>query len=167
MTTAVDRDTLSIYLNDHLAGSVAAIDLIHHLIADDPAPELERELVELQSGLQLEQRTLRKLIDSIGSESKLSQAMAWVGEKVARLKVGYGPADATSLRRFEALETLALGFCGRRMLWHTMAYLCEQDALRSELDFRQLEEEAGQDAEKLERLRLDAAVGALTQQPAV
>jgi len=166
MTTAVDRETLSVYLNDHLAGSVAAIDLLDHLIADDPEPALQRELVELQSGLQLEQRTLRTLIDSIGSESKLSQAMAWVGEKVARLKVGYGPGDSPSLRRFEALETLALGFCGRRLLWHTLAYLCEQDALRSELDFRELEEKAGHDAGKLERLRLDAALGALTQHTA-
>lgn len=163
MTTAVDRETLSIYLNDHLAGSVAAIDLLDHLLADDPAPALERELVDLQSALQLEQRTLRTVIDAIGSESKLSQAMAWVGEKVARLKVGYGAADAGNLRRFEALETLALGFCGRRLLWHTLAYLCEQEALHSELDFRELERKAGEDAEKLERLRLDAALGALTQ----
>ena len=166
MTTAVDREALSIYLNDHLAGSVAAIDLLDHLIADDPEPALERELVDLQSRLQLEQRTLRTVIEAIGSESKLGQAMAWVGEKVARLKVGYGAADASTLRRFEALETLALGFCGRRLLWHTLAYLCEHDALHSELNFRELEKNAGHDAEKLEVLRLDAALGALTQSTA-
>lgn len=163
MTTAVDRETLSIYLNDHLAGSVAAIDLLDHMISDDPDPALARELVELQSGLQLDQRTLRTLIDSIGSESKISHAMAWVGEKVARLKVGYGAADSPSLRRFEALETLALGFCGRRLLWHTLKHLCENGVLHSELDFRQLEEKAGHDAGKLETLRLAASVEALTQ----
>jgi len=163
MTTAVDRETLSIYLNDHLSGSVAAIDLLDHLIADDPDPALEHELVELQSGLQLEQRTLRTLIDSIGSENKLGQAMAWVGEKVARLKVGYGAADSSSLRRFEALETLALGFCGRRLLWHTLAHLCENGVLHSELDFKELEHKAGHDAGKLEELRLAASIEALTQ----
>jgi hypothetical protein len=145
MTTAVDRETLSIYLNDHLAGLVAAIDLIDHLIADDPDPVLERELVDLQSGLQLEQRTahrhrLRRLGDKVG------QAMAWVGEKVARLKVGYGPADLPGLRRFEALETLALGFCSRRLLWHTLEHLAENGVLHSELDFGDLEQNAGHDA---------------------
>ena len=163
MTTAVDRETLSIYLNDHLAGLVAAIDLIDHLIADDPDPALARELIDLQSGLQLEQRTLRTVIDSVGSESKLSQAMAWVGEKVARLKVGYGPADSPSLRRFEALETLALGFCSRRLLWHTLEHLAENGVLHSELDFQDLEQKAGHDAGKLEALRLAASVEALTQ----
>jgi len=163
MTTAVDRETLSIYLNDHLAGLVAAIDLIDHLIADDPDPVLERELVDLQSGLQLEQRTLRTVIDSVGSENKVGQAMAWVGEKVARLKVGYGPADSPGLRRFEALETLALGFCSRRLLWHTLEHLAENGVLHSELDFRELEQKAGHDAGKLEALRLAASLEALTQ----
>ena len=65
MTTAVDREALSIYLNDHLAGSVAAIDLLDHMIADDPDPALARELIDLQSGLMAERPVGVELVDAV------------------------------------------------------------------------------------------------------
>jgi len=163
MNTAVDRDALTTYLNDHLAGSVAALDLMDHLAEGEQEPGFEAWLAELRADVKQEQRTLQELVDSIGSENPVAQAMAWMGEKMARIKVGRSAADPASLRRFEALEALALGFCGRRMLWRTLAHLAEHSPLRSGLSFDELAARVEPHIAALEKLRLQAALDALTR----
>jgi hypothetical protein len=156
----IDRDALATYLNDHLAGSVAAIDLLDNLIESEPGEAAAPVLARFRAELGLEQDGLRALVESVQSENKLVQAMAWVGEKVARVKLGAGPG-ASALKRFEALEALEVGFTGRRLLWRTLAHLHRQGGLQSNLDFEELERRASSDIDEVEKLRLEAATAAM------
>jgi hypothetical protein len=114
------NENLAIYLNDHLAGSVAAIELIEHLMKS--APELEEFLRELQTQIEMDQQELKRLIAQLGNEeSTVRKAAAWLAEKGARVKLAVdGPADS-ALGKMQALEALYLGITGKRELWRALS----------------------------------------------
>ncbi len=70
---------LDSYLNDHIAGSVAALELIARwaqLYKDKP---LGAFFIELEAEIHADQEILRRLMRSLGvEESKVRQAGAWV-----------------------------------------------------------------------------------------
>jgi predicted DCC family thiol-disulfide oxidoreductase YuxK len=162
----VEPDALVSYLNDHLAGSVAAVRLIERIAeAHDEAP-LGRTMHEFRQVICDEQKLLRSLVETAGgTESSLSQAMGWIGEKFSRLKIGPGTRDPSGLELFEALEAISLGFWGRRALWRSLAQLQQRTPLRVEADFDALALRAEQQLDALERYRLEAALIALAPAP--
>src|SRR3954454_13311249 len=105
-------ENLPIYLNDHLAGSVAAIELIEHL--KDHAPELEAFLRQLKTQIEADQEALKRLIARFGKEeSAVRKAAAWLAEKGARVKLAVdGPAES-ALGKMQALGALYLGITGK------------------------------------------------------
>lgn len=166
MTPTIDRSAFESYLNDHLAGSVAALELMGRLaesLGPSPLGELMRRFkVELEE----EQALVRRLVEqSGGAESPVRKAVAWFGEKVARLKVGPGTSDASGLMLFEALELLGVGFWGRRSLWRALAHLEREAPLHAGIPFTLLAEGAERQLSELEPFRLEAAIGALTVLP--
>lgn len=54
------------------------------------------------------------------AQSVPHQAMAWLTEKIARLKLMVDDAGNGAFRSFEALELLRLGIEGKRLLWQTL-----------------------------------------------
>ena len=131
-----DRAALQVYLNDHLAGSVGAFQLMDRLCS----AHADRRLGDLLDGLRYEvkeeQTILQNLLASIGgTESTVAKTIAWVGEKVSRFKIGPGGHDSSGLMLFEALEALSLGFWGRRSLWWTLAQLAREAPIESSVDF--------------------------------
>src|SRR5205085_9562266 len=73
---------LGVYLNDHLAGSVAAIELLDHLINEQSAQRLEKFLVDLRDDINSDQEVLRDLIQKLDlGESAGRKAGAWLAEK--------------------------------------------------------------------------------------
>lgn len=55
-------DQLGTYLNDHLAGSTIALDLLSHLLAGERGPEEMRSLTELRDEISSDQKELQHLI---------------------------------------------------------------------------------------------------------
>lgn len=162
-----DRAALQVYLNDHLAGSVAALELMTRICAAHPDCRLGAMLGTLRTEVEEEQALLRVLLVSAGgAESTMAQAVAWLGEKVSRLKVGPGGTGDSGLMLFEALELLTLGFGGRRALWQTLAELERVTGIRAATDFGALVRRTEQHLSDLEGLRLEAAMTALTVTPA-
>ena len=51
-------ENLSVYLCDHFAGSVAALEVLDQLITAKPEPELESFLTDLRLEIQVDQNTL-------------------------------------------------------------------------------------------------------------
>jgi hypothetical protein len=151
------NENLAIYLNDHLAGSVAAIELIEHLLGK--APELEAFLRELKTQIEADQQELKRLIARFGKEeSTVRQAAAWLAEKGARIKLAMdGPADS-ALGKMQALEALYLGITGKRGLWRALsAALGAVESFDWELLIRRAEVQR----EGVEERRLEAAQVAL------
>jgi hypothetical protein len=151
---------LATYVQDHLVGSVAALDLLAHLTPDATAstPTLTR----LAADIQADQETLVALMTRLQrAPSRSRQAAAWLtaklGELTLRLEAGEDPA----LRLLEGLEALALGIAGKEALWHALAAVADQTPELDALDYPALIERARDQRQRVEDLRLQAAQAAL------
>ncbi len=83
----MSKEDLPIYLNDHLAGSVGALELLDRLIETYKGKPLERFFNDLRNEIHADQDTLQDLIEKIGKEeSAVRKAGAWVAEKFSRAK---------------------------------------------------------------------------------
>ena len=76
---------LDSYLNDHLAGSVGALELIGHWATAHKGEPLGAFFADLQGEVKADQDTLCSVMGSLRvEESKVRQAGAWIAEKVGR-----------------------------------------------------------------------------------
>lgn len=112
---------LGVYLNDHLAGSVGALELMDHLIEASEGSEFTLFLTTLRKDIEADQRVLEKLLLQTGEpQSAVRKAGAWIMEKISRSKLEPSAKD-NWLGLFQALEALSLGITGKRALWRTLA----------------------------------------------
>ena len=72
------REGLHLYLNDHLAGSVAAIEMVDNLIEHHPEDRFGKFFHDLRNEIHADQEKLRDLIQKVGAEeSTIRKAGAW------------------------------------------------------------------------------------------
>ncbi len=118
----MNDDLLATYLNDHLAGSVIAIELLDRLAENEEAgSSRQREMITLREKVQADQEVLKQVLESRSSgESTVKKAGAWVMEKVTRAKLHLAESDDTGLGEVEALEVLSLGIAGKKGLWEVL-----------------------------------------------
>ncbi len=154
---------LAIYLNDHLAGSSAGVALARRLRAsNEDEPEFGPPLAAVCGEIEADRETLEQLMKQLGvRRDPAKPALAWVGEKLGRLKLngqlhGYSP-----LSRVVELEGLALGIGGKLQLWRALER--SLDSVEG-FDFEQLGDRAASQRERVEALRLAAAVRAFGAQ---
>ena len=149
------RERLHTYLNDHLAGSVAAIELLDDVIEHHSEDRFGKIFRDLRDEIQADQETLRDLIRKLGAEeSAVRKAGAWVAEKFSRVKVGDVDDSAGLL---QAVEALALGITGKGLLWRSLVAITPNFAALQGTDFGELEERARDQFERVETLRLKMA----------
>ena len=154
-------DALTTYLNDHLAGSVAAIELLEALASDGRGTPLEQRLDRMIADIREDQYVLRDILARVGGEeSRVKQASAWIGEKLGRAKLRLG-GENEALGRLESLEALALGVQGKLGLWRTLGALKARDPRLGAYRFDELEQRALAQYRLLEEERLAAASAAL------
>jgi hypothetical protein len=104
---------LSDYLNDHLAGSVAALELLDRLVAASEGKPLERFFRDLRADIQQDQEQLAELIAKLGvKESAIRKASAWFAEKLSRPTIDLD--DQPEVGLFLAFEAIVLGITGKR-----------------------------------------------------
>lgn len=149
------NNNVAAYLNDHLAGSVAAIELIDDLVNGSDDASLTQFLADLKRDIDSDQKVLEKLIDRIGEdESVVRKTAAWVSEKAARLKFKIAGDDFGGLGLVQALEMLALGIRGKELLWRSLA-TSNWPPLRV-VDLAKLEQRAVEQQTRVEEKRLEA-----------
>jgi hypothetical protein len=84
-------DNLSTYLNDHLAGSVAALNMIDHLINTYEEKPLAQFFRDLRAEIAADQAELQGLVDKLDKEhNAIRKAGAWIAEKLSRAKIRAG-----------------------------------------------------------------------------
>lgn len=153
---------LSTYLHDHLAGSVAALDLLGSLEAGHAGGELGAFFATLTAEVRDDQKELKALIGRLGfTRSPVRQAVGWAAAKAARLKLAISDPAGGPLRRLEAVEALAVGIHGKGCLWRALDAAAASNPALSRLDYEQLEGRAAEQRERVERVRLEAARAAL------
>jgi hypothetical protein len=153
---------LATYLNDHLAGSTAAIELMEELEESHRGTELARKIAQLRADVEADRRELQGLIDRLNvSESAPRKAAAWLAGKFAELKLRMDDSAQGPLRLFESLEVLSLGIEGKLLLWRALAAAAEVSPKLRGMDYDRLAERANEQRVRVEPMRLEAARAAL------
>lgn len=151
-------EDLSSYLNDHLAGSVGALELLDRLVDIYQGKPLERFFQALRDEIDADQETLKKLIAKLGeNESAVRKAGAWIAEKLSRAKIQLSETGEGEMGLFLALEGLSLGITGKRALWRALAAASETAPHLRGQDYVRLEERAVEQRDRVEAKRLEVA----------
>jgi hypothetical protein len=157
----MSREALRTYLNDHLAGSVLAIELCERTIGENEGTPFAARLGRLLEEIREDQAVLKGLIDGIGGgQSPLKKAGAWLTAQAGRLKLG-GTDEPGELSRLELLEMLTTGIHGKGALWRALRVVAARHEELRGVDLDVLERRAVEQHDRVEEMRLEAAQAAL------
>src|SRR5947199_6835451 len=144
---------LDSYLNDHLAGSISALELIAHWADVHKGEPLGSFFVETEREIKADQDTLRDVMRTLGvEESKIRQAGAWAAEKVGRARLMIAGDEQGSLGLVLTLEGLIMGIAGKKLLWRALA-AANLPQLNG-YDFEELQRRAQEQIERIEDERM-------------
>jgi hypothetical protein len=157
---------LATYLNDHLAGATAAIELLDQLEKAHAGESLAGVIAGLHADIEADRHELEDLMKRLDiSESRTRKVSAWLTEKVAELKLRFDDPAGGALRLFESLEALSLGIEGKHSLWLALAAAAEDVPALRVADYERLARRAEEQRGRTEALRLEAARKALIPEP--
>ena len=144
---------LESYLNDHLAGSVSALELIGHWAEVHKGHLLGAFFLEIEKEIKADQEMLRDVMRTLGvEESKVRKVAAWAAEKVGRARLVVAGDEPNGLGLVLTLEGLIMGVTGKKMLWRTLA-AAKLPELNS-YAFEELQRRAEQQVEHIEAERM-------------
>jgi hypothetical protein len=153
-------DPLAIYLNDHLAGSTAGVELARRAASNNASNEYGRVLSDIAREIEEDRAMLEALMDRLGvGRDRVKSAAAWMAEKAGRLKPNGHLLSYSPLSRLEELEILLLGVSGKLAMWRALDHALHERLGGIELP--ELEARAESQRSRLEALRLQAAREAL------
>ena len=146
------------YLNDHLAGSISAIEMLDYLIETHEGDPLAKFLQDLRTDIVADQDVLKKIGSRFkANESAIRKAGAWLVEKFAQIKFAAGGQKKKQLGLMQALEVLVLGITGKQLLWRALSAAIGSSPLLRGVDLTRLEERAIEQIERVETQRLQIA----------
>jgi hypothetical protein len=162
MPMPVSKDSLAVYLNDHLAGSVAAIELVTKVRSDNEGTPLGDVLGRLLVDVEEDRASLESLIGRLGvAGSSVKRAGATVVEKLGRLRFHERVTGSGALSRLMEMETLSLGIEGKLGLWKALLEVAPSSPELEATDLTGLADRARRQLDGLEPLRRAAAREAL------
>ena len=152
---------LGVYLNDHLAGAAAGLDLLGSL---RKMPGYDRWAEELEADIEEDRLELQLLMNRAGvSASSLRQMAGWVAEKLSALKTSIDDSTGGPLQQLELLEALELGIEGKRALWKAAQTAATYLPSLQHVDYRRLIQRAENQRETIELRRLQVAMQAFSR----
>jgi hypothetical protein len=153
---------LESYLNDHLAGSISALELIAHWVKVHKGEPLGSFFAETEREIKADQDTLRDVMRTLRvEESKMRQAGAWAAEKVGRARLMIAGDEQGRLGLVLTLEGLIMGVTGKKLMWRAVA-AAKLPRLKS-YNFEELQHRAEQQIERIEAERLRAVSQAFAE----
>jgi hypothetical protein len=112
---------LAVYLNDHLAGSTAVIELVRRAAREHEGTELGAFLARLGAEIEQDRQALRQVMDAAGARPDRPKILAaWAVEKLARLKLNGRLTGRSPLSPFIELEAVEIGIYGKLLLWQVL-----------------------------------------------
>jgi hypothetical protein len=137
----VTNQYLATYLIDHLAGSVAALELLEDLKAAYGNTALANFFAQLRTDIAADREELQVLMDRLQIvETPPRKVIAWLTEKFVELKLRLDDRARGSLRLLESLEVVGLGIQGKLAMWHSLNTVAVDSApLRGLVDYERLE----------------------------
>jgi hypothetical protein len=151
------QNYLGAYLNDHLAGSVVAIDLLTQLENTHTGTEVAHLLADLRRDIEEDRRVLRDLMKTLEiAESGPRKALAWSTAKLTEVKLRLEDKACGALRMLESVEAVALGIDGKLALWRSLRAAADIAPKLNRLDYERLAERAEGQRMRAEEIRLRA-----------
>ncbi|HZI08642.1 MAG TPA: hypothetical protein VEZ71_31790 [Archangium sp.] len=155
---------LKIYLNDHLAGSMVGVELTRRAKSENAGNAVGEYLDTFLRELLEDRATLESVISALGLKPDVvKQGVAWVGERLGRLKLNGRLTSYSPLSRVEELEALCLGTEGRLAMWRSLRRLSRKDERLGRFDFTALITRAEHQRRILERLRQQSSDEAFSE----
>jgi hypothetical protein len=154
-------EDLSSYLNDHLAGSVTALELFDFLLKKQAGTPAEGVLARLREDVAASRRELEALMLRLDIRpSRTRKATAFLAEKLSEVKLrGDDPSGQYHL--LQGLDALSIGIAGQALLWRALAAVAPEVPALQVLNYDLLIERAEAQRSRMEELRVEAARAAL------
>lgn len=155
-------EELARYLHDHLAGSSGALLLIQKLADNHDVPEAKEFFADLKRKVEEDRALLEELLQRIGKDQGTFFKIAGdVAARVGGIKLLWEKVEPGKLGMFEALEMLALGVQGKRLLWLALREIAVWFPEWRDIDFAELEREALGQRDGIEAWRIEASLDIL------
>lgn len=156
------NEHIATYLNDHLAGSTAAVELLEHLEAAHGEGGVGQAAAELRAEIEADRQELRAVMGRLEvDESRTRKASGWLASKVTELKLRVDDRSGGALHLFESLEALSLGIEGKHGLWRALEAAAQEASSLQVADYERLAQRAVEQRGRVEAMRLEAARKAL------
>jgi hypothetical protein len=155
---------LATYLNDHLAGSAAALELLGYLEQAYTGTPQSSFFAALGAEVATDRDELKAIMNRLGvPESRPRKIAGWLTEKITQLKLLLDDGRGGPLSLLEAIEAVALGIEGKRALWYALAAAAEVTPRLQGIDYDRLAQRARDQRCRIELARLEAARIALVE----
>lgn len=152
------QDPLGIYLNDHLAGATAGVELARRVAGTGQVPAPPAELRQFAQEVAEDRDSLLRIMGTLGLPVRSYKVWAaWAGEKAGRLKPNGRLTTRSPLSNLEELELLRLGVEGKAAGWRTLRTLADRDTRLEAGQLDELISRARRQAGFLEESRIRAA----------
>ena len=162
----MENEQIATYLNDHLSGSVVALELLEHLETVHADTSLARLLVALRKEITADRQELELLMSRLKiTQSLTRKATAWLAEKTTEIKLQLDDPGNGALRLLETFEILSLGIEGKRGMWLALAAASENAVILRSVDYRRFVKRAEEQRQRVEVMRLEVAKKALSVSP--
>ena len=156
-------EALTAYLNDHLAGSAAGVELAGKLRDNNQGTELGRAMVALHHDISEDRDTLESLLGQLElNRHAVKEAAGWMLEKVSRLRLNPALTGSAELTRLMETEALSLGIEGKLAMWLALRAAAATDPRLAGTDYDRLIERARGQRRALEPHRVAAGLRAFS-----
>jgi hypothetical protein len=156
-------EQLGVYLNEHLAGSAAGIELASKLHDNNRGTELGNLMAALERDIGQDRTTLEELMGRLDVERHpVKEAAGWVLEKLSRLRLNPALTGSADLTRLLETEALSLGIEGKLCMWLVLREAADRDPRLAGTDFDRLIDRARQQRQRREPHRVAAALRAFS-----
>jgi hypothetical protein len=154
----VNEKPLRIYLQDHLAGATAGLELARRTRGANEGTEYGPPLAKIADEIEADRRHLQGIVEELGfGGDRLKNAAAWGLEKVGRLKLNGQLTGYSPLSRLVELEGLLTGITGKKGLWVALLELAPQEPRLDGALLERLRDRAEAQRDTVEGLREKAA----------
>ena len=152
---------LGIYLNDHLAGSKTAIELVGRAVKQYKGTQLGDFFARIGAEIEQDRDTLKAVMAANGVQvQRYKLAGAWAAEKAARLKFNGALLRRSPLTPLVELETLVVGIHGKEGLWRALRENAADVAAAARFD--ELIDRARRQHDDVDRQRIEAGKRAVS-----
>jgi hypothetical protein len=149
---------LRIYLQDHLAGSTAGLELARRTSGANEGTDYGPPLAKIADEIASDRRQLENIMRDLGfGPDKLKNISAWGVEKIGRLKLNGELTSYSPLSLVVELEGLLTGITGKRGLWVALLEVAASEPRLDAALLERLRDRADEQRATVEELREKAS----------